>query len=501
MKRLGWINLVLIALMAVGFVARAYQIGSISNQFHTTRQFYTAQMVRGDYYANADVPEWRRAVALANQPLGLEPPVIQTVALVGYKLVGSEQLWIPRTFSALMWVIGGFFLFLAARKIMRPEAALIAVAFYLFTPYGIAASRSFQANPTMIALSVITYFAILHYFERPSKKRLFWAILSAASANVVMVYTVFTIYLLFGWLSLQRYGIRRVFKEPDTWLFSFFALLPAGLYYIYGLFFSGTLASQTGALFNPNLWRSPDYWGDWIGRIGIVVGYLPVIFSIQALITARKPLQSAVIRSLWLGYFIYGFVINWPIMSHDYYSMPLIPIVALSLGSVVDFVTVRLKTPRLRPWAVGLTLVIVAYISIDGLSRYLPTTTISPQLAQQVEAAQEIGSLVEHSTETIYLSPNYGAYLKYYGEIAGYNWPTRWDFYAALVAGKPEKSVEQRFNDITSLYPTRYFIITDFEEYEVQTDLADYLESNFALLKQTPDYLIYDLTQALPSTS
>ena len=250
-------------------------------------------MVRGDYYASMDVPEWRKAVAIANQPLALEPPVIQTVALVGYKLVGSEQLWIPRTFSALMWIIGGCFLFLTAKKIMRPEAALIATAFYLFTPYGIAASRSFQANPTMISLSVITYFAILHYFEQPSRKRLIWAGISATAAILVMIYTVFTIFILFAWLYLSRNGIRSLFKKFDWVLFGLIALLPSALYYFYGFFVSGVLGSQTGALFNPNLWFSADYWVDWIGRTGVVVGFLVLILSIQALITARKPLQSA----------------------------------------------------------------------------------------------------------------------------------------------------------------------------------------------------------------
>ena len=169
---------------------------------HNPAVVYTAQMVRGEYFATADVPQWRREIALTNQPPPLEPPVIQTVALIGYRLAGSEQLWIPRAFSALVWVIAGIFLFLGAKKIMRPEAALLGVAFYLFTPYGIAASRSFQANPTMIALSVTSYFVILHYFEQPSNRRLVFAIVVSAAAMLVMIYSAFTICVLFGWLAI-----------------------------------------------------------------------------------------------------------------------------------------------------------------------------------------------------------------------------------------------------------------------------------------------------------
>ncbi len=493
MKRLGWIKITLIILMVIGFLARVYQIGSVSNQFHLTRQFSTAQMVRGDYFATADVPEWRRAVALANQPPSLEPPVIQTVALLGYKLVGSEQLWIPRTFSALAWVIGAFFLFLAAKKIMREEAALVTVAFYLFTPFGLAASRSFQANPTMIALSIISYFTILHYFEQPSKQRLFWAIIAAAITNLVMIYTVFTIFLLFGWLSLQRHGLRRVLLEPDTWLFLFLSLLPSGIYYFNGLFIAGYLRSQTGALFNPSLWLTPIYWINWVALIGEVVGFIALILSIQALLTARKPLQSATLRSLWLGYLLYGFVISWPIMSHSYYSMPLIPIVALSLGSVADFIFVRLQAPRQRQWIPGLTLAGIAAFSIFGLAIYLPTTTVTSELAHEVEIAQEVGDKVQHSTHTIFLAKDYGSFLKFYGEIAGLSWPGTWDFNAERVAGKPTISLVQRLNAMNTENSPQYFIITDFDELSLQDDLEQYLSSHFTVVERNDDFIIYDM--------
>lgn len=499
MKRLSWITLTLIALMLIAFLARAYHIGSISNQFHTTRQFYTAQMVRGDYFTTADVPDWKRAVAIANKPPALEPPFIQTVALIGYNLAGSEQLWIPRTFSALMWVIAAVFLFLTAKKIMRPESALVAVAFYLFVPYGLVASRSFQANPTMIALSVISYFTILHYIEEPSWKRLTYAVIATGLTNLVMIYVVFTIYPLFAWLMIQRHGgIRPALKKPDSWLFVFFSLLPAGLYYAYGFFIAGFLNSQTGALFNPNLWAMPIYWINWVAKIGDVVGYIPIILSIQAILTTRNARQSATLRSLWLGYLVYGFIINWPIMSHDYYSMPLIPIVALSLASVVDFIIVRLQTPQLRRWVPKFALAITTLITIYGLVIYLPTTTVTPELERELHTAELVGERVEHSTHTVFLAKDYGSLLTFYGEISGYSWPMTWDYNAARLAGKPTKTVEERFNEIIGKTKPDFFIVTDFFEYALQQDLAEYLSTHFTEIESTPDYIIYDLRMPLP---
>ena len=42
-------------------------------------------------------------------------------------------------------------------------------------------------------------------------------------------------------------------------------------------------------------------------------------------------------------------------------------------------------------------------------------------------------------------------------------------------------------------YTPDYFIITDFDEYNKQMDLKDFLTSNFPTLAQTNEYLIYDL--------
>ncbi len=499
MKRLGWIKLTLIIVLLTGFLIRIYQIESVSNQFHVTRQFYTAQMVRGDYFASIDVPEWRRAISRANQPPSLEPPFIQTVALIGYKLTGSEQIWIPRAFSALMWMISGYFLFLAAKIIMREEAALVTVVFYMFIPFGIVSSRTFQANPTMIALSVITYFAVLRYFEQPSPRRLFWAIISAASANWVMIYAAFSILPLFAWLSIQRHGFRHVFSKRDTWLFVFFSLLPVGLYYFDGLFISGYLLSQTGSLFKPHLWLTAIFWINWAAIIVEVIGIAGIILSLQAVVTTRMPLQSATIRSLWLGYIIFGIIFNWPIMSHSYYSMPLIPVAALSIGSVLDFIIIHLKTTRQQKLIPVIALGVVAVLCIYGLATYLPTTSVSSELAKEIPIAQEIGNKLQHSSHTVFLAKDYGSYLKFYGEIAGANWPMTWDFNAERASNKSSQSVEQRLEEITNYGNPHYFIITDFDEYERQNDLMQYLMSHFAILEKTPDYIIYDLLKSVRS--
>ncbi|MEZ4669131.1 MAG: glycosyltransferase family 39 protein [Anaerolineae bacterium] len=489
-----WVKWTVVVLLLIALIARIYQIDSLSNQFHTVRQLYTAQMVRGQYFNSlSNIEEWRREIAFLNQPAMLEPPVVQTIALLGDYLLGHENLWIPRTLSAVMWVIGGYFLFLTAKKLMRDEAALVALAFYLFTSFGIEASRSFQANPSMVATIVMSWYAILNYFEKPSRWRSIAAGVIAGISILILIYAVFMIFPFAIWMASRKYGLRRIFIRQDTWIFGVLALLPAGIYYFIGFFVAGFLRNQTGALFNARLWLSLDYWVDWLGRSGIVVGFLPLILSIQALITTRKSLQADTLRSLWLGYFLYGFIINWPISSHDYYSLPIIPIVALSIASTIDYVIVRLPAPIKRPYIAIAVLLLIGVISIGGLAYYLPKTIVTSDEIQAVKTSEEIGAMLNHSPNVIFLTDDYGSRLRYYGEISGYGWPDRWSAYADAVAGRPQLSADKYFEHIDAGSTYRYFVITAFDELELQPDLQAFLETNFPVLAHSDNYLIYDL--------
>ena len=43
---------------------------------------------------------------------------------------------------------------------------------------------------------------------------------------------------------------------------------------------------------------------------------------------------------------------------------------------------------------------------------------------REVDMAGEIGELVEHSTNTVFLTPHFGRMIAYVGELSGLPWPT-----------------------------------------------------------------------------
>ena len=102
-----------------------------------------------------------------------------------YRFAGSEQLWIPRMFSVTFWLLGGLFLYMLTSEMTSPPGALICVAFYLFAPFGIFMSRSFQPEAMMVMLFIASILTIRRYYNRPSIMRL----LVAAGVTVLAIFS------------------------------------------------------------------------------------------------------------------------------------------------------------------------------------------------------------------------------------------------------------------------------------------------------------------------
>ena len=119
--------------------------------FSPVRQYHSALLARGFY-------EWLLTGNLKTMPPDgiLEPPILEGLASLSYLIIGGEHLFVPRLVSASFWMIGGVFLYLIARKIASANAALFAVAFYLFDPAAILPSRAFMPDPLMIMMLVIS---------------------------------------------------------------------------------------------------------------------------------------------------------------------------------------------------------------------------------------------------------------------------------------------------------------------------------------------------------
>ncbi len=479
----------LVFLTALGI--RVHHLNRPPLDFHPIRQYRSAIIARGFFVeTQTSIPDWQREVARINKMKEgvLEPPLMELLAAGAYRLVGGEHLWIPKAMAVLFWLGGGLFMFLLARDLISRGAAPVATAIYLFLPYGVCASRSFQPDSLMILLFLACLHAMWRDQLQPSRTRFAWAASLAAAAVLVKPVCLFAILFPFTLMNASRDGWRKAVTSLRPVLFFGATLLPTALFYSYGLFIEGSLRGQAGMSFIPGLYSSAAFWSGWLSQIDRVVGHLTLIAGLLGVMLLRAGAPRAMLVGLWTGYAVFGLAFNYHIHTHDYYHLQLIPIVALSVAPICLMILRGVaEAGARRPWRLALVGV-VALASLFYV-RDLRWRFGSPDLGQ-VRIAQEIGSITRHSTKTVFIAWAYGKPLSYHGDIAGEYWPSG-EFRLERLEGKKIPTTGERWDSLWARSAPEYFIVTDLPAFESQPELQRLLMDRCRIVERNRDFLIF----------
>jgi 4-amino-4-deoxy-L-arabinose transferase-like glycosyltransferase len=489
--------LILSVLFIAAFGIRLYHINEPPLNFHATRQYRSLIIAREYYFYNlSSVPGWKKEVAhFSRRKQGmLEPPILEFLVSIGYRLLGGEHFWLPQLLSSLFWLIGGGFLYLIGKRIADADAAVFATAFYLFLPFGVIASRSFQPDPLMIMLLLGSVLGILRLYDAPSKSRLTMAAVISALAFLVKPGSVFVIVGVFMALAISREGTWRALITRTTLVFLMIALLPALMIYVYSIFTGRFLLGEAEKTLLPQLWISPFFWQSWLNNIGLTVGFVPFIAALFGVLLFRQGLPRMVMIGFWTGYVVFALVLDYNVATHNYYQLQLIPIVGLSTGPIVALAMNHVNRINSQfPWHLAAWPVLLLGLVLSiGVAR---STLLNSGAERKARTEQEIGELVNHSTRTIFLASDYGVPLEYHGLLSGAAWPIASDLQWEQLAGVPVLGAAERFNAWFAKDSPEYFIVEDFREFERQPDLRQFL-SQFPVVSQNSDYLIIKLSRS-----
>ena len=418
---------------------------------------------------------------------------METLTALGYRILGGTHFWIPRLLSSIWWLVGAIFLYLIARRLAGPdpEAAVVSTAFYLFLPFGVAASRSFQPESLMIASLLASLYLIVRYYQQPSTLHLLAAAIVSAFAIFVKGITLFPILGAFLVAGVSDCESRRVIFRKETLLFGI-ALLPTISFYLYAIFVSHSLRSVARGNILPQLLAEPRFWRGWVAEIGTVVGYTPVAAALVGTLLFRIGIPRGVVLGLWGGYGLFGMVFTYTVHTHDYWNVMIVPIVALAIGPPVALV-IRAVRRRNVLWVWRAALAAIVFGALLFLAAAARPSPLPRSLEDKVAVAHRIGTLVNHSTRTIFLSPDYGLPLEYHGDLSGVPWPIASDLEWEGLAGVRRLSIQERLKKLVQKDPADYFIILSYEEYDKQRDLKAFLERRFPVVARSEDYLIFRL--------
>jgi 4-amino-4-deoxy-L-arabinose transferase-like glycosyltransferase len=484
-------HLMLLAFLFV--IALAIRIHYLDASRHVAEVQFRAALIARAYFFNMEdsIPDWRREANI-NSLQGLrhkEPSIMEFAVALIYRFVGREDLRIPRALASVLWLVGGIFLYKIAKGITSRNTAVISTAYYLFVPVGVIVSTSFQPDPLMIMVFIISIYTILRHDEQPSPLRLAIAATVSALAILVKPLVLFAISGAFVALAIHREGSFKRAVDRYFVIYSILSLLPTGLYYGHGILAGGSLATQAEVSFLPQLWLSGDYWREWMLTATSAVGLTPFLAALIGVPMSRSGAVRALLTGLWGGYVVFCLVFSYHIRFAGYYHLQLIPIIALSFAPLGDLFLHHVKRLFVQ-WYWFLPVFGALLLLALFTFREIRGTLSSCAAIESEEVSREIGDIVNHSNKTVYIASYYGRPLEYYGEMSGSYWPRSVSDTDRALGRGHERSIEERLDALG--FTPEYFVIADFQEFDNHHgDLKEYLADNCALIAENAQYFIY----------
>jgi hypothetical protein len=516
----------LILLFGLALSIRLYDLTDLPLDFHPTRQLLSAIKARALYYRThpdgISAQQLEAGIALAKLKAGVEPVVFERLVAYTYRFTG-EQVWVARIYSSLFWLIGGVFLFLLVRDLVSFDGAIFSTAYYLFFPYVVIASRSFQPDPLMVMLLLAFWWMFARWISltrNPSPTRapeqhrdysersgsgdeagrsrstpevragvreaLLAGLLSGFAIFIKFSAAFFVIGAALG-LALTHFKMRELLKNGQVWGMALLGATPSLLYLYQGIRY-GSLGGQFAGRFFPALLLNPLNYVQWLTEVNQAAGGLFIMLALLSFRLVKDQSLKGLMIGLWSAYILYGLFFNYHTATHDYYHLPFISIVALSLGPLAGWAAAQ-WTGTTSGYGRGVVYVILLYglfSVIWEVRNQLKAVDYRPE----AQMWAEIGEKLNHAPTAMGLIPDYGSRLEYYGFTSAGVWPTLDDLnYSELRSGDP---FVVRFRKLVR--NKIYFLVTDFKELKRQPKLSAHLVT-YPVYAQGEGYIIYQLRE------
>jgi 4-amino-4-deoxy-L-arabinose transferase-like glycosyltransferase len=483
--------ILVLGLMVAGVAIRVYDLQDAPLDFHPTRQLHSALMARGMYFSlnpSLDIPSWQRGTAIRQWQLeGLvEPPLMEWLVATTYQLAGGVYLWIARLYAIFFWMVAAFGILLIAREIAGNSGSLAALALFLFFPYSVYASRSFQPETLLVASLVFSFWSALQWEK---KKTWGWALAAGLMGGLSILIKAVAIYFVAGiWLGLllSRMKLSAMLKNRQVWLVGILCLLPYVIFMAYANFIVGGYEGQFSLRFFPQLWTQIGFYLRWVGTLRLAVGLEWLTLGLLGVLLVNEKYQRWMLIGAWVGYGLLGFTLSYHISSHDYYNLPVYLMVCLGVGVLFQKI-ISLNADK-KWFRLSAIILLFFVIAIYGYESY--STLKRTNYSGEVTFWQEMGGNLSHSAQVVALSEDYGYRLAYWGWISPVNWMNTEDIRLRTESGQ-SFDFEQYFE--SQVRDKDYFLVTLLDELDKQPELKQHLYGHFPIQQQTSRFVLFKL--------
>ncbi|MBT3321195.1 MAG: hypothetical protein HN392_02820 [Anaerolineae bacterium] len=480
-------NIILACLLILGAVLRLIDITDPPLVFHPTRQLRSTLIARDIYYQllpDAD-PEKQELASKFTNGMGIyEPPIFESIVGWTYLWAGGESIVIPRIYNTFFWLLAGLALFQLARCLSSDEAALVAIAFFLILPFGVEASRSFQPDPLMTSLFVGGFYFLYRWTEEESWK---YAILSAfflGFATLVKISIVFFVAPIAVVAVFIVYGWKNFWKSPQVWAIFLLMVLPAFIYYIFGIQETSSSFFLNRTLGASGLLLDSKFYLQWMRLTGSLFSTTIIFFSLVGVLLLPSR-GRALLIGIWTGYILYGLALPYFIHTHSYYHIQLIPTIALGIAPIAQGIItqVRRQGRFVGSLFIGLALLALAYNAWVARSVLLARDF-------RVEAIvwKNIADEIPANRSIIALTQDYGNRLMVFGWRDVALWPL-----STLMQEMNDNQINVKAEFERRTEGKDFFLITAFGQYNKQPLLKEILSDYPLLGEDNDDFLLFDL--------
>ena len=346
----------------------------------------------------------------------------------------------------------------------------------------------FLPDPLMVCLILWALYFQYRWSENASLTNTLLAVIFTGLAIFVKPTAVFFVGIPFAALVIYG-GLRKALRNPQVYWMAALSLLPGVIFIAWSAIKGGNAGAIFGSRFFPSLYIQPIWYQAWFMTAKSVVGYFPLFLSVLALFLFSEKKKRLWYASLLLAYLLLGFAFAYHIYTHDYYSMPLIPITAIGFGLIFSIIMEKIES--LQPAVLAKIVILGVFAFASALSMLKARTELlSADYRYEEVYWKNLGDKIGHTSKVVALTHDYGYRLSYWGFIRPRLWDTWGDINVANLSGIQQEPFLQAFTEKTEGY--NYFLVTLLNDFNSQTELHDYLYAHFPY-EEGEGYILFDL--------
>jgi hypothetical protein len=474
-----------------GFGLRMLDLTDPPLDFHPSRQLYSYTIARGLYYqmtSDADPVLRERAIHAGEETDRYEPRIQEGILAILYLLTGGERFWIARILTSLVWIAGGWILFCLASRMTTPVGALFSLGYYLFLPFAIQASRSFQPDILMILSIIATAYCLFRWSEEETWRWSLIAGLVGGFAVLVKAQGIFAVTAMAILTVLIKKGFFKAVINPKIWVMAGLMIVIPAVYYL------GPWVSGGGAYFAnftiamSRLLQDPGFYVRWANFIHDFMDMGVIVLALLGSLLFNRSGRS-IAFGLWIGYGVLGLFFPWQIGTHDYYSLVLVPTVALGLAPIGSWLA---ETVQKQGWVLRGGFLLVCVFAIAYPAWTARSGLFGKNYRNEWRAWEIMGEELPAGANIIALTHDYGWRLQYWGYTPVKLWPYNADNDLHIArGGNLAAELQPVFDDLTS--GQDYFLITHYGELEAQPQLKQILYEKYPIVQRGDGYILFDL--------